>query len=192
MFKSKEEVRKYIYNLLIGEKVCLFPCKGHIPNFVGVEESIRNIFELDEFKKSKRIFISPDTPQRKILDYIDLNEREIYIASPRLRNGMLRIKNKGKNLKEILINSEKVNIPFVDIAIIGSVAVDLNGNRIGKGGGYGDREISMLKSINKDLIVITNVHELQILNDLSYLMKDYDQKVDIIVTNKKVYRINKL
>lgn len=107
------------------------------------------------------------------------------MASPRLKYGFLRVKG-GKNLKEILKNSERVDIPFVDIAIIGSVAVDLKGNRIGKGGGYGDREIKILKSRNKNLKVITNIHDLQLFEDFSYLMEEHDEKVDIIVTPEKI------
>jgi len=189
-FSSKEEVIRYVWNLLKDKKVCLFPCEGHIPNFLGVEETIKKVLELDEYKKSKKIFISPDTPQRYLLKYA-INDKEVYMATPRLKKGFCRVKGYYSSLRDIIKNSKIVgyNIPEIDFALIGSVAVDLKGNRIGKGGGFGDREIKILREKNPDIIIATNVHELQVFEDFSYLIEEHDQRVDIIVTSRNLFRI---
>jgi len=187
---SKQQVREYVWKILEEKKVALFPNWGHIPNFKGVEETIKKILELEEYKKAKKIFVSPDTPQRPIIKYA-LKEKEVYMATPRLSKGFCKVKTYG-TLKDILRSAEYTDIPYVDIAIIGSVAVDLKGNRIGKGGGYGDREIKMLREKNKDLIVITNVHDLQVFEDLSHLIEEYDERVNIIVTPTRVIRVNSI
>lgn len=184
-FNSKEEVRRYVWNVLIKNNVCKFPCFKHIPNFVGVEKTIENILNLKEFINSKNIFISPDTPQRIIIKYI-LGKKEIYMATPRLKKGFCKI-NKYGNIREILNTCEYINnLPKIDFALIGSVAVDLKGNRIGKGGGFGDREIKILREINDKVIIATNIHDLQIIEDLSYLMEEHDEKIDLIITPNKI------
>jgi len=190
-FSSKEEVRKYIWRLLKENKVCLFPCESHIPNFLGVEETIKKILDLDEYKKSKRIFISPDTPQRYLLKYA-IRDKEVYMATPRLRNGFCKVERYYSSLRDIIKNSKIVgyDIPEIDFALIGSVAVDLTGNRIGKGGGFGDREIKMLRDKNPNIIVATNVHDLQVFDDLSYLMEEHDQKINIIITPKRIIKVD--
>ena len=180
MFHSKQEVRKYVWKKLKEEKVALFPNEGHIPNFKGVEETIRKILELEEYKKAKRILVSPDSPQRPLIKYA-LRDKEVYMATPRLKNGFCRVKKYSNNLKDILSNAEILGwrLPKIDFALIGSVAVDLKGNRIGKGGGFGDREIKFLRDTNPEVVVVTNVHDLQVFEDLSYLMEEHDQKVNI-------------
>jgi len=189
-FSSKEEVRRYVWNLLKDKKVCSFPCEGHIPNFLGVEETIKKVLELDEYKKAKRVFISPDTPQRYLLKYA-IRDKEVYMATPRLRNGFCKVEKYYSSLKDIIKSSKIVgyDIPKIDFALIGSVAVDLKGNRIGKGGGFGDREIKILRDKNPDIAISTNVHDLQVFEDLSYLMEEHDQKINIIITTKNVFRV---
>jgi len=73
----------------------------------------------------------------------------------------------------------------------GSVAVDRFGNRLGKGGGYGDMEIKHLlyeKSISHDTPIVTTVHELQIIESVP--IEVHDQKINMIVTPKEITRIN--
>jgi len=72
----------------------------------------------------------------------------------------------------------------------GSVAVDVNGGRLGKGGGYGDVEISYLKHmkvIKPETPVVSNVHEIQVIEIVP--MESHDQKINMIVTPEMVLRI---
>ncbi len=194
MFKSKQEVREYVWRILKERGICLFPCENHIPNFKGVEVTIMKILELEEYKKAKRIFVSPDTPQRHLIKYALENGKEVYMATPRLRSGFCKVNIYFNSLREILRHAKILGweIPKIDFALVGSVAVDLKGNRIGKGGGFGDREIKILREKNPDVVIATNVHDLQVFEDLSYLMEPHDQKVDLIVTPKRIIRMKSL
>ena len=187
IFNSKQDVREFIWRKLKEENIALFPNEGHIPNFKGVIETIEKILELEEYKRANKIFVSPDTPQRYLIKYA-LNGKEVYMATPRLKNGFCKVTKYFNSLKEILKYAKVVgwSLPKIDFALIGSVAVDLKGNRIGKGGGYGDKEIKLLRSKNPDVVVVTNVHDLQVFRDLSYLIEPHDQKVDIIVTPRRI------
>ena len=77
------------------------------------------------------------------------------------------------------------------MVVEGSVAVDMSGGRLGKGGGYGDMEISHLvevSSININTPVVSTVHDIQIIDDVPN--ESHDQKINMIVTPQNVFRIN--
>jgi 5-formyltetrahydrofolate cyclo-ligase len=73
----------------------------------------------------------------------------------------------------------------------GSVAVDLGGGRLGKGGGFGDQEISHLlnyKSISTSTPIVTLIDEKQIVKNVP--REAYDMNINMIVTPKRIIRIN--
>jgi 5-formyltetrahydrofolate cyclo-ligase len=77
-------------------------------------------------------------------------------------------------------------LPKPDLIITGCVAVDKEGWRLGKGGGYGDREIKTFLEKFGKIPVITTVHELQIVNEVPH--ENHDTKVDYIVTPNKIIK----
>ena len=58
----------------------------------------------------------------------------------------------------------------LDLIVVGSVAVDKLGHRIGKGEGFADLEFAMAAShhgaVNKDTLVVTTVHDIQVFEEL--------------------------
>ena len=77
------------------------------------------------------------------------------------------------------------------MVVEGSVAVDMSGGRLGKGGGYGDMEISHLMEVGSTKFntpVVSTVHDIQIIEDVP--KEAHDQKINMIVTPKNVFRIN--
>jgi 5-formyltetrahydrofolate cyclo-ligase len=79
----------------------------------------------------------------------------------------------------------------VELVLQGSVAVDRHGNRLGKGKGYGDKEIAWLKAhglLAPNAPIVTIVHSSQVLEDLSSLMGEGDVPVDYILTEKEPIR----
>lgn len=93
-------------------------------------------------------------------------------------------------LRFVLRNQRFREFPQVDLVVEGSVAVDKSGNRLGKGGGYGDREISELiseKAITQSTPVVTTVHEIQIIDKVP--TEEHDQKINMIITSERVIRI---
>ena len=75
----------------------------------------------------------------------------------------------------------------VDLILCGSVAVRLDGSRIGKGGGYSDLEYAIaieLGIITPETPIITTVHPLQIVSS-RFTLAPHDIPVDFIVTPDK-------
>jgi len=82
------------------------------------------------------------------------------------------------------------DLPRIDLIVTGSVAVTKNGLRLGKGGGYSELEYAILMEYGKveqSTPIATNVHDLQILNDLP--RDPHDLILDIIATPTKLIRV---
>lgn len=73
-----------------------------------------------------------------------------------------------------------------EILLVPMVAFDLEGNRLGYGGGYYDETIKNLRMHNKKLKVIGVAYNMQGVATMP--VYDGDQKMDIVVTEKKVTR----
>lgn len=194
---EKEKLRKKIWKLLEERGVAKFPLplKGRIPNFEGSDRAAKLLITLPEWKRAKIVATNPDFAQQKVREFVLRDEKILIVASPRLKKGYLKVDPKdlkgkereastiagifkhGKLLKDLL---------RPDLIITGCVAVDKEGWRLGKGGGYGAREIkTFLKKFGK-IPVITTVHDLQIVEKVPHDEKD--TKVDYIVTPNKIIR----
>ena len=59
-------------------------------------------------------------------------------------------------------------LPSVDLVVCGSVAVNRDGARIGKGGGFSDFEVAFLVEagmLRPDTVMATTVHPLQVVDE---------------------------
>lgn len=194
--KSKEEIRNFVWDKMERENVASFPRPvfGRIPNFVGSDKVCEKIKELNEFKIAKAIFVAPDSPLRRAREIVLEEGKILVVALPHIKD-IVEI-NERVNIKEasIIRGFEKYGKPLkskIDLMIEGSVAVDLKGNRIGKGKGYGDKEYEILKNrglLKENLKIVTIVHDCQIFEDFLYLMNERDIKVNYIITNKRIIK----
>ncbi len=77
-----------------------------------------------------------------------------------------------------------------EIILVPLVAFDLKGGRIGYGGGFYDRTIKRLKENNNCLMTIGVAYEAQQADDIP--METHDQRLDMVITEKQVYRFSDL
>ena len=84
----------------------------------------------------------------------------------------------GKSIKDL---------PKPDLIVTDCVAVDKEGWRLGKGKGYGDREIKTFLGKFGKIPVITTIHELQIVEKVPH--DKNDTKVDYIITPQKIIKL---
>ena len=78
------------------------------------------------------------------------------------------------------------------MVVVGSVAVTLSGDRVGKGEGYSELEFAILRELNKineKTPVVTTVHDIQIVESIP--VEPYDVPLDIIATPTRVIRVNR-
>ncbi len=197
-FKDKSEVRKYVWDLMFEKKIAIFPLPPHgrIPNFSQAKKACFFIKRLPEYKDSRCIFCGPDSVLRPLRDLVLSDGKILAYATPHMREmKMIRpnLSNQEKekintSIKGLIEKGEKL-VEKVQIAVVGSVAVDEFGNRLGKGSGYGDKEIQYLKEKNlveKNFKTGTLVHTVQFFGDISKLSEPHDIPVDFLLTQKSL------
>lgn len=201
---TKQKIREHIWTKMTEEATACFPlpCFGRIPNFVGVEDASKQILRLPEFRKARLIFSAPDYVLHHIRQMALEHQKQLLVATPHLQEFLLlknippRLISKAVTIKAMYKFGEQVRPMDIkrplDIFCQGSVAIDRKGNRLGKGKGYGDREFLMLKQegiIDKLTIILTLVHEDQLLEDFTHLMRAEDVPVQIVLTPNGIIRI---
>ena len=172
------------------------PCYGRIPNFVGAKTAGNRIQELKEFEKAKCVFSAPDSSLIEVRKQTLLAGKILLVALPQIIgyreiNGR-ELADRATTIGGIKQYGKKAKTP-ADLFVQGSVAVDLKGNRLGKGKGYGDREYSELKEkglLKPNAKVVTVVHDCQLVKDFSELMDNHDVKVNYIITPSRIISIN--
>ena len=87
------------------------------------------------------------------------------------------------NIKEP--NSTNIYIP--DLIFTPCLAFDLNGFRLGYGGGYYDKTISFLKSIGHKFLTVGLAFDDQKVDKVFH--NHLDQKLNYILTEKRIYKI---
>lgn len=204
--EEKEQLRNKIWSLLEQKNVAIFPLpvRGRIPNFIGSDKAASLVRTLPEWKKAKVVFSCPDSPQKKIREFVLKDGKILIMASPRLKHGFLQIDPQNVRGKEEIASSIKgafkygkpVEDPAAggiekmlrpDLIITSCVAVDRSGWRLGKGRGYGDIEVKEIRDEFGDIPVVTTIYPLQLVEFVPHV--EHDAMVDIIVTPQEVYRV---
>ncbi len=197
---NKYEIRRKIWEELEKRNIARFPrpVYGRIPNFKGAEICSKKLFTEEKWQKSKVVKVNPDSPQREIRKRALEEGKILIMPTPRIKRGFLVLdpfkipKDKYKyastisgafKLGEIV---EPEDLPRIDLIVIGSVAVDMHGNRIGKGGGYAELEYAILRELGKvseSTPIFTTVHDVQVLPSVP--RDPYDLSVDLIITPRR-------
>ena len=91
------------------------------------------------------------------------------------------------NIREPKPNcSTEINIKDIDVVIVPAVAYDINGFRLGYGGGFYDR---FLENIREDAVTIGIAFDLQIFNKVP--KEPHDAQLDYIITESRIIIPNK-
>jgi len=197
---EKQKIRERIWRLLEERGVARFPrpIYGRIPNFRGAEEAAWKLVNHPIFRRARVVFSCPDSSQRPVREAVIRFRKTLVMASPRLRSGFLVIEpgivprgreREASTIRGAFKYGKQDEVPDfkIDIKVTGSVAVTLDGARVGKGGGYSDLEYAILREIgvlDENTPIITTVHELQIVDYIP--MTRHDVPVDYIVTPKRI------
>jgi len=177
------------------------PVFHRIPNFIGAKKAAQRVNELPEYKTAKAVFCNPDSPQRHVREMALMHGKMLVMATPRLRKGLLLL-DPHVIPQNRLFEASSIRGAFkhgrfvkpsevkIDLFVAGSVAVSLDGGRLGKGTGYSDQEYAILKKADglaPGLLVVTTVHDVQIVEKIP--RDEWDVPVDVIVTPTRVIRM---
>ena len=188
---EKQAVRERVWEALERAGAARFPgARGRIPNFVGAEAAARARTELPEWRQARVVKANPDAPQLPVRRAALAAGKRVYMAVPKLRHEkpFLRLGRdatiKARDGTPVAIDE----LEAVDLVVCGTVAVNRDGVRVGKGGGYSDLEFALLTEaglVGERTAIVTTVHPLQLL-EVKLPETEHDFGVDLIVTPDEV------
>jgi len=200
----KSKLRKRIWDLMLRKGIATFPLPPHgrIPNFIGAEKAADRLSRMDIYRSADVIKINPDSPQKPVR-YLALSDGKVIIMpTPRISKGFLLLNPKlipgseyqrASTIKGAFKYGKIVHprdLPNVDLIVVGSVVVDVWGNRLGKGEGYSELEygiLSMFGKVNESTPIVTTVHDVQVISER--IPRDpWDYTVDYIITPTRVIK----
>lgn len=206
--RTKDQVRRDVWKAMDREGVSRFPgADGRIPNFAGAKLAAQKLADHRLWKRAQTIKVNPDSPQtharRTALD----EGKTLIMAVPRLRDmHPFRLldpkklnekqRREAATIKGALRHGKVVaeeELPPIDFVLTGSVAVNLSGARVGKGGGFSDLEYGLLieaGKIDEHTTVATTVHPIQILRE-HLPVTDHDLPVDLVATPRAVIEVER-
>ncbi|HYH48903.1 MAG TPA: 5-formyltetrahydrofolate cyclo-ligase [Acidimicrobiia bacterium] len=206
LLAAKAALREQIWAALRAAKGSRFPGpEGRIPNFVGAEAAAERLRGTDVWESARTLKANPDSPQWPVRQRALEDGKLLFMAVPRLAGpepfflldpeqlaGSAReassIKGAAKSARPVGIEELKP----VDLVVAGTVAAGVDGARLGKGGGFSDLEFAVASQaglIGPDTVVVTTVHEVQVLPAGEIPTAEHDIRLDLIVTPDRVIEV---
>ncbi|XP_056134918.1 methenyltetrahydrofolate synthase domain-containing protein [Lampris incognitus] len=204
---TKWDVRQKVWDFVEEKNLANFPRPVHnrIPNFKGAFSACARASELPVFTQTAEVKVDPDKPLEGARLAVLQASKTLLVPTPRLRTGLF---NKitpppGANKEQLRVCAtsqgvKEFSVPVgldakikVDLVVVGSVAVSEKGYRIGKGEGFADMEYGMMASmgaVNESTVVVTVVHDCQIVDIPEELIESHDLTVDYILTPTRVIK----
>jgi 5-formyltetrahydrofolate cyclo-ligase len=199
---DKQAVRERVWALLERERAARFPgARGRIPNFAGAQAAADRLASLPAWQAARVLKVNPDAPQLPVRARALAEGKRVYMPAPRLAD----------ERPFILLDPSRLQVPPrraasisgatragrsvgvaevqpVDLVVCGSVAVNRQGARVGKGGGFSDLEFALLVEagvIGGDTVLASTVHPLQVLAG-PLPETPHDFRLDVIVAGEEV------
>jgi 5-formyltetrahydrofolate cyclo-ligase len=205
--RSKNQVRREVWRAMDREGVSRFPgAEGRIPNFAGAKAAAERLAKHPDWMRAETVKANPDSPQTHARRLALAQGKCLVMAVPRLREQhpfrLLDPKRLSESqlreaatIKGALRHGKVIDldeVPELDFVLTGSVAVNLKGARLGKGGGFSDLEFALLSEagrIDRRTVIATTVHPIQILRE-NLLMTGHDIPVDVVATARAVIEVD--
>jgi len=199
--QAKHVVRERVWTLLEHEQAAERGVRGRIPAFVGADEAAKRLATLPTWQTAHVVKAVPDTAQLPVRALALTAGKLVYMAVPKLADELpfylldpatLSVPPAQAAAKEIAAKvARKVAVHQmrpVDFVICGSVAVNRQGVRLGKGAGYSDIEVALLIEaglVTPDTTIATTVHALQVLAE-PLPEAEHDFGLDVIITPDEI------
>ncbi|MET0628079.1 MAG: 5-formyltetrahydrofolate cyclo-ligase [Acidimicrobiia bacterium] len=205
LLAAKALLRAEVWSELDVPGVARFPKPvNRIPNFVGAEAAARRLATTPEWEAAATVKANPDSPQWPVRQQALVDGKLVYMAVPRLAERdpfflldpaqLVDNPRAASSIKGASRSARTVDLDElapVDLVVTGCVAVDGSGSRLGKGGGFSDLELAVAAEaglVDAHTVVVTTVHELQVLDSGTIPTNAHDIHVDLIVTPDRVVR----
>jgi 5-formyltetrahydrofolate cyclo-ligase len=196
---AKRALREAVWTALVDAGAARFPgARGRIPNFAGAQAAAQRLRGTDAWRRATAVKANPDAPQRPVRRFALEDGLLLYMAVPRLAaahpfilldpHGMALDPRQASSIRGAGVTGRPVplaDLRPVDLVVVGCVAADRRGARLGKGGGFADLEFALAAEaglVGGDTVVVSTVHPLQVLDPGSIPMTARDLPLDLLAT----------
>ncbi|MGW2328797.1 5-formyltetrahydrofolate cyclo-ligase [Streptomyces sp. NPDC001700] len=195
---SKQAVRERVWALLAPTHGDV---AGRIPSFIGADSAADRLAGNSAWQAASVVKAVPDKAQLPVRARALQEGKRVYMASPKLatENPFYLLDPEKINIPPIEAAERRVaarvaqpvdvnEMPLIDLIVCGSVAVNSEGVRLGKGAGYSDIEVALLQEaglIGPHTLIATTVHPLQVVEE-ALPEYEHDFRVDLIVTPDEI------
>src|SRR5258708_316533 len=199
--EAKQALRTRCGALVERERGAERGVHGRIPAFTGADAAAARLAGLAAWRAAQVIKAVPDRAQQPVRERALREGKLVYMAVPMLADdrpfyvldpGSLTVALSEAASREGAARvAPKIAVDQmrpVDMVVCGSVAVNRNGARLGKGAGYSDIEVALLQEaglIGPRTVIVTTVHPLQVVDE-AIPETEHDFSVDLIVTASEV------
>ncbi len=199
---AKQAIRERIWDRLAQAGASTDP-RGRIPDFESAEIAADHLAELGAWERAEVIKANPDQPQLPVRVRALREGKVVYMAVPKLADPLPFFRLDPAELDEdaeslaahrtATSRAPKTAVAAmrpVDLVVCGTVAVNHDGVRVGKGAGYSDIEVGLLAEaglIGPETTIVTTVHHLQVVDE-PLPHDEHDFTVDYIVTPQEIIR----
>jgi 5-formyltetrahydrofolate cyclo-ligase len=198
---AKDRLRSLVWAQLQAQGAAVGDPIGHIPRFVGAEQAAVRLAALPVWQQAPVIKCNPDAVQAPVRWRALQDGKVLYMAVPRLthRRCFVRLTAAALQQQDIPLEVAALHrgamqygqlvgfdemVPIA-LVVVGCVAVARDGGRTGKGAGFADLELGMLRQlglVQATTPIVTTVHPLQIVESGQLPMRAHDWSLTWIVT----------
>jgi 5-formyltetrahydrofolate cyclo-ligase len=198
---AKQRIRERMWNHLEREQAVEPGVRGYIPAFHGADTAADRLASLPVWQAAQVIKSVPDCAQQPVRERALHDGKLLYMAVPTLADELpfylLDPRRIAVTVAEAASRTTAAEVARrlgveemqpVHIVVCGSVAVNRDGARLGKGAGYSDIEVALLQEaglISPSTVIVTTVHPMQVV-DGPLPETEHDFSVDLIVTPDEV------
>lgn len=196
---AKQTLREEVWDALEAGGLARFPgARGRIPNFAGAADAAERLRGLPLWGDTGVVKANPDAPQWPVRQRALADGIVLYMAVPRLAEPAPFVRlhpaavdeapRTATSIKGAQRHGQPVavsDLEPVDLVVMGCVAVEPAGARLGKGGGFADLEFALAWEaglIDDHTVVATTVHPRQIVETGRIPVTGHDVPVDLVVT----------
>ncbi len=199
--EAKDRLRNQVWTELKIQGAAVGNPVGHIPRFVGAEQAAEQLAALPCWHQAQVVKCNPDRVQEPVRLRALQDGKQLYMAVPRLTKPRCfvaleatHLTQQGVELSVAATNRGAMRfgqfVAFeemqpIDLVVVGCVAVSRDGGRTGKGAGFADLELGILRQfglVQADTPVVTTVHPVQIVAERQLPMLAHDWSLNWIVT----------
>ncbi|MFE3452478.1 5-formyltetrahydrofolate cyclo-ligase [Nonomuraea sp. NPDC059194] len=198
---EKNAVRERVWAVLIAAGVSTPDARGYIPDFVGSAGAAELLATTEPWRVARTVKANPDTAQLPVRARALAEGKLLYMAVPKIATVQpfylidpaetALAPAEAASSRVAAESSPRVGTEAmrpIDLVVCGTVAVNRQGARLGKGAGYSDIEVALLIEdglVSDRTLIVTTVHSLQVVDE-PLPEAEHDFRVDLIVTEKDI------